>query len=211
MWLRIRLFTFTSLCNPREVSHCIYSAPNSYVCCELLHHVGLVCCSLSQTAINCQQLLYQVHVTAFLSTCIQVDSLLNCSSIYCVKLYVLKIWGIGSLQFLCMFLHVCDISSLCCTSCASCFCTGVCVCVRACRPTGPAVKERCPRSTGLDFHGLLWIPLQLLSPSTCTVLVAVTCCWALWGGWLQADELQGNVAVGLKQCCVPVPSVSAKI
>ena len=91
MWLRIRLFTSASSCNPRDVSHCIYSALNSYVCCELLHRVDLVCCTLSQTAMNCQQLVYQVHVTAFLSTCIQVDSLLNCSSIYCVKFYVLKI------------------------------------------------------------------------------------------------------------------------
>lgn len=89
MWLRIRLFAITSLCNPREVSCCIYSAAlNSYVCCELLHHVDLVCCTLSQTSMNCQQLVYQVHVTAFLSTRIQVDSLLNCSCIYCIKLFI---------------------------------------------------------------------------------------------------------------------------
>lgn len=152
MWLRIRLFTITSSCNPRGVSCYIYFPLNSYVCCELLHRIDLVCCTLSQTSMNCQQLVYQVQVIAFLKTRIQVDSLLNCRYIYCIKLYVLKIWGIGSLQFLCMFLHVCNISSLCretgkwilcCTSCASCFCTGVCVHARACvcRPTGPAVKE----------------------------------------------------------------------
>lgn len=179
MWLRIRLFTSASSCNPRDVSHCIYSALNSYVCCELLHRVDLVCCTLSQTAMNCQQLVYQVHVTAFLSTCIQVDSLLNCSSIYCVKFYVLKIWGIESLQFLCVFLHVCDVSSLCCTSCASCFCTGVCVCVCArAQAYWPSSEGRCPCCTDLDFCGLLWIPCGF--PCSCRallllqVLVAVT-------------------------------------
>jgi hypothetical protein len=140
MWLRITLFTVTSSCNPREVSCCIYSALNSHICCELLYCVDIVCCAPSQTSINCQQLVYQVHVTAFLSTCIQIDSLLNCRCIYCIKIYVLKSWGIGSLQFLPTFLHVCDISSLCketgkwilcCTRCASCFCTGVCLCVHA--------------------------------------------------------------------------------
>jgi hypothetical protein len=113
MWLRIRLFTVTSSCNPREVSCYIYSALNSYVCCELLHRVDPVCCNLSQTFMNCQQLVYQVHVTACLSTRIQVDSLLNCRCIYCIKIYVLKMWGIGSLQFFPTFLRVCDISSLC--------------------------------------------------------------------------------------------------
>jgi hypothetical protein len=73
-----------------------------YDCCELLHRV-LVCCTLSQTYMNCQP----VHVTAFLSTGIQVDSLSNCTYIYCIKICVLKIWGIGSLQFLCTFPHVC--------------------------------------------------------------------------------------------------------
>lgn len=205
--------------------HVVFILLWTHVCCELLHHVDLVCCTLSQTSMNCQQLVYQVHVTAFVSTHIQVDSLLNCSCIYCIKLYVLKLWGIGSLQFLCTFLHVCDISSLCketgkwmlcCTSCASWFCT--CVCMYVCvhvhvQANLPIIERRCPCCTDLDLHGLLWIPLQLSSPSTCTIVGSsnLCCCWALWGGWLQAYGLQGNVAVGLKQYCVPVASVSTKI
>jgi hypothetical protein len=41
----------------------------------------------------------------------------------------------------------------------------------------PSSEGRCPCSTDLDFHGLLWIPLPLSSPSNLLlvqVLVAVT-------------------------------------
>jgi len=120
---------------------------------------------------------------------------------------------------------------LCCTRCASCFVL-VCVCVHArarvcahacvhaCTCTHAHVQAnwlssegRCPCCTDLDIRGLLWIPLQLSRPSTCTSVGSsnLCCCWALWGGWLQADGLQGSVAVGLKQCCVPVASVPTKM
>jgi hypothetical protein len=61
---------------------------SSYDCCELLHCVDLVCCTLIQTSVNCQQLVYLVHVTAFLSTGIKVDSLLNCRNVFIVSKFM---------------------------------------------------------------------------------------------------------------------------
>lgn len=98
--------------------------------------------------------------------------------IYCIKIYRLRIQYIGSLQFLCMFLHVCDISSLCtetgkwifcCTSCASCFCSGVYV-----QANWPSNEGRCQCCADLDFSGLLWIPFSCLTLLHLPLLVVVT-------------------------------------